>query len=130
MPRSTLRNPLAVQTLAGATNADDLMFRLSVLTGVSLVPGDTLLFLDEVQECKDMLTWMKFLVERSNLDVILSGSLLGLDAFVQVRSLPVGFLRTVDMYPLTFEEFAKFTGVVSEVWDAMELAVLERREVR
>lgn len=105
------------------------MLRLSVLTGVSLVPGDTLLFLDEVQECKDMLTWMKFLVERSNLDVILSGSLLGMDAFVQVRSLPVGFLRTVDMYPLTFEEFAKSTGVVSEVWDAMELAVLERREV-
>lgn len=122
-------NPLAVQTLAGATNADDLMLRLSVLTGVSLVPGDTLLFLDEIQECKDMLTWMKFLVERSSLDVILSGSLLGLDAYIQARSLPVGYLRTVDMYPLTFEEFALSTGVVPEVWDAMELAVLEHREV-
>lgn len=122
-------NSLAAQTLADATNADDLILRLSVLTGVSLVPGDTLLFLDEIQECKDMLTWMKFLVERSNLDVILSGSLLGLDAYVQVRSLPVGFLRIVDMYPLTFEEFAKSTGVVPEVWDAMELAVLAHREV-
>lgn len=122
-------NSLAVQTLAGATNADDLMLRLSVLTGVSLVPGDTLLFLDEIQECKDMLTWMKFLVERSSLDVILSGSLLGLDAYIQARSLPVGYLRTVDMYPLTFEEFALSTGVVPEVWDAMELAVLEHREV-
>lgn len=122
-------NPLAVQTLANATNADDLTLRLSVLTGVSLVPGDTLLFLDEIQECKDMLTWMKFLVERSNLDVIFSGSLLGLDAYVQVRSLPVGFLRIVDMYPLTFEEFAKSTGVIPEVLDAMELAVLAHREV-
>lgn len=122
-------NPLAVQTLAGATNAGDLMLRLSVLTGVSLVPGDTLLFLDEIQECKDMLTWMKFLTERANLDVILSGSLLGLDAYVQVRSLPVGFLRTIDMYPLTFEEFALSTGVASEVWEVMERSVLERREV-
>lgn len=122
-------NPLAVQTLANATNADDLTLRLSVLTGVSLAPGDTLLFLDEIQACKDMLTWMKFLVERSNLDVIFSGSLLGLDAYVQVRSLPVGFLRIVDMYPLTFEEFAKSTGVVPEVLDAMELAVLAHREV-
>lgn len=122
-------NPLAVQTLAGATNAGDLMLRLSVLTGVSLVPGDTLLFLDEIQECKDMLTWMKFLTERANLDVILSGSLLGLDAYVQVRSLPVGFLRTIDMYPLTFEEFALSTGVASEVWEVMERSVLECREV-
>ena len=122
-------NSLAVQTLAVATNVGNLILRLSVLTGVSLVPGETLLFLDEIQECKDMLTWMKFLVERSNLDVILSGSLLGLDAYVQVRSLPVGFLRTIDMFPLTFEEFALSTGVAPEVWNAMELAVLGRQEV-
>lgn len=121
--------PLAVETLAAAKNVDDLLLRLSALTGVSLVPGETLLFLDEVQECKDMLTWMKFLTERTNLDVILSGSLLGLDAYVQVRSLPVGFLRTIDMYPLTFEEFALSTGVASEVWEVMERSVLECREV-
>lgn len=121
--------PLAVETLAAAKNVDDLLLRLSALTGVSLVPGETLLFLDEVQECKDMLTWMKFLTERANLDVILSGSLLGLDAYVQVRSLPVGFLRTIDMYPLTFEEFALSTGVASEVWEVMERSVLECREV-
>ena len=121
--------PLAVETLAAAKNVDDLLLRLSALTGVSLVPGETLLFLDEIQECKDMLTWMKFLTERANLDVILSGSLLGLDAYVQVRSLPVGFLRTIDMYPLTFEEFALSTGVASEVWEVMERSVLECREV-
>lgn len=121
--------PLAVETLVAAKNVDDLLLRLSALTGVSLVPGETLLFLDEVQECKDMLTWMKFLTERANLDVILSGSLLGLDAYVQVRSLPVGFLRTIDMYPLTFEEFALSKGVASEVWEVMERSVLERREV-
>ena len=121
--------PLAVETLSASKNVDDLLLRLSALTGVSLVPGETLLFLDEVQECKDMLTWMKFLTERANLDVILSGSLLGLDAYVQVRSLPVGFLRTIDMYPLTFEEFALSTGVASEVWEVMERSVLECREV-
>lgn len=121
--------PLAVETLSASKNVDDLLLRLSALTGVSLVPGETLLFLDEVQECKDMLTWMKFLTERTNLDVILSGSLLGLDAYVQVRSLPVGFLRTIDMYPLTFEEFALSTGVASEVWEVMERSVLECREV-
>lgn len=122
-------NPRAVETLAVARNVDDLMLRLSVLAGVSLVPGETLLFLDEIQECKDMLTWMKFLSERTDLDVILSGSLLGLDAYVQVRSLPVGFLRVIDMYPLTFEEFALSTGVSPEAWDAMEHAVLEHEEV-
>ena len=97
-------NTLAAETLLAAVDVDDLMLRLSALTGVAIVPGKTLLFLDEIQECKDMLTWVKFLAEKNGMDTILSGSLLGLDAYVHARSLPVGFLRKMCMYPLTFEE--------------------------
>lgn len=122
-------NPEAITTLSAATNVDDLLLRLSALTGATLIPGETLLFLDEIQECQDMLTWIKFLAERIDLDVILSGSLLGLDAFVQVRSLPVGFLRVMDMYPFTFKEFATALGVAPAVWQAMEDAILAHREV-
>lgn len=111
-----LGNPLAVESLSGVTDADDLLVRLSVLTGTRLEPKKTLLFLDEIQECQDLLTWMKFLAERTNLDTVLSGSLLGLDAYVHVRSLPVGFLRRCRMYPLTFEEFCWASGVLPEVF--------------
>lgn len=122
-------NALAVQTLSAAVDVDDLVLRISALTGVSMVPNRTLLFLDEVQECKEMLTWVKFLTERFDFDVILSGSLLGLDAYVQVRSLPVGFLHKINMYPLTFEEYCAACGVTPEVWGAMEGRLLAHEPV-
>ena len=122
-------NTRAIETLAGATDVDDLLLRISVLTGKAIVPNQTLLFLDEVQECKDMLTWTKFLAERMDVDVILSGSLLGLDAYVQARSFPVGFLRKMTMYPLAFREFCTARGVANNVWDVMEKAILAREEV-
>ncbi len=122
-------NTRAIETLAAATDVDDLLMRISVLTGKTIIPNQTLLFLDEVQECKDMLTWTKFLAERMDIDIILSGSLLGLDAYVQARSLPVGFLRKMTMYPLTFREFCFARGIARNVWDAMEQAILAHKEV-
>lgn len=122
-------NTLAAETLSSAVDVDDLMLRLSALTGVEMVPGKTLLFLDEIQECKDMLTWVKFLAERNGVDTILSGSLLGLDAYVHVRSLPVGFLRKMRMYPLTFEEYCRARGVTPQIWSTMEEAVLAHEPV-
>lgn len=124
-----LARPEAATTLSEAANVDDLLLRLSILTGVALAPGETLLFLDEIQECQDMLTWVKFLAERSDLDIILSGSLLGLDAFVHVRSLPVGFLQKLYLYPLDFREYCLAVGLVPEAWDHMEERVLHREEV-
>lgn len=122
-------NTLAAETLSSAVDVDDLMLRLSALTGVEMVPGKTLLFLDEIQECKDMLTWVKFLAERNGVDTILSGSLLGLDAYVHVRSLPVGFLRKMRMYPLSFEEYCRARGVTPQIWSTMEEAVLAHEPV-
>ena len=122
-------NTLAAETLLAAVDVDDLMLRLSALTGVAIVPGKTLLFLDEIQECKDMLTWVKFLAEKNGMDTILSGSLLGLDAYVHARSLPVGFLRKMCMYPLTFEEYCRARGVTPQIWSTMEGAVLAHKAV-
>ena len=122
-------NARAVETLAAAANVDDLLLRISALADQAVVPGQTLLFLDEIQECKDLLTWTKFLAERMDVDIILSGSLLGLDAYVQARSLPVGFLRKMTLHPLTFHEFCLARGVTADVWHAMEEAVLAHREV-
>ena len=122
-------NTAAVQTLAAATDVNDLMLRLSVLTGAELRPGKTLLFLDEVQECKDMLTWAKFLSEKTDLHVVMSGSLLGLDAYAGARSFPVGYLRKLTMYPMNFEEYCLSRGVQANVFGCMEQAVLAHEEV-
>ena len=116
-------NPVAVETVSRATSADDLLMRLSVLSGQTIVPGETLLFLDEVQECRDLVTWVKFLAEGTGQDMVLSGSLLGIDAFSHVRSLPVGFLQKARMHPLDFEEFCRAEGLPPEAWRLMEGAV-------
>jgi uncharacterized protein len=101
-----LENPQAIQIVQEATNSKDLLLRLSVLTNSNLEPEKTLLFLDEIQECKDILTWLKFLAEANNIDIVLSGSLLGVGLF-NVRSYPVGFVQQLEMHPFSFKEFCQ-----------------------
>ena len=98
-----IENPRAAETVAQAVDSTDLMLRLRALSGTPQV-GATLVLLDEVQVASDVLTWLKFLIERNDCDFILSGSLLGIDG-LDVRSIPVGFLEELTMYPLDFEEF-------------------------
>ena len=118
-----LNNRAAIDAVSHATDADDLLFRISVLARTQLVPGESLIFLDEVQACGDLITWMKFLSEASDYDFVLSGSLLGLDAF-NIRSVPVGFLQTVTMYPMGFDEFCLASGLpdtaLSKVRDSFQ----------
>lgn len=118
----------AVETVNAAMDARDLFMRISALSGTEIIPGRTLVFLDEIQECEDLLTWLKFLVQRDDCDYILSGSLLGLDSF-HPRSLPVGFLSTITMYPLDFEEFCWGMGIGPSLTSAVRQAFQSRATV-
>jgi len=66
--------------------------------------GKTLLFLDEIQECGEARTAMKFIAEDNRFDCIASGSMLGI-AYKTTRSIPVGYERKAEMFSLDFEEF-------------------------
>ena len=55
--------PEALALFGEAKGAEDLLMRLSAFTNRRLVPGKTLIFFDEVQECKEIVTAIKFLVE-------------------------------------------------------------------
>lgn len=55
-----LENTAARQLFETATDSSDFLLRLSALVGEKLVPGKTLIFLDEVQECKEIVTAIKF----------------------------------------------------------------------
>lgn len=96
-------------------NADELFMVLSAFGGADFAPGNTCVIIDEVQECKEAVTLVKYLLSREGFDFILSGSLLGVE-LQDVRSQPVGYLRTVQMYPLDFEEFCWAAGVGKEVF--------------
>lgn len=105
-----IENPSLVSVFSKATSCQDILLRLSTITRQNLVRGKTLIFFDEVQECAEFVTAIKFLVEEGSYRYILSGSLLGVE-IKNLRSAPVGYMTIKDMYPLDFEEFAVAMGV-------------------
>ena len=74
---------------------------------------ESVIFLDEVQEYPDIITKIKFLVDEGSFIYILSGSLLGV-GIKNIRSMPVGYLKELKMYPMSLFEFTKACGVNDE----------------
>lgn len=123
-----VENPGAKAIFDGDLNARDLIMGLTAYTGMSLQPGETLIFLDEVQACPRARTAIKFLVEDGRFDYIESGSLLGVTN-EHVDSLPVGYEEELRVWPLTFAEFARAAGVQQELLDEARNACEEGRPV-
>jgi predicted AAA+ superfamily ATPase len=118
----------AARTLSAAENSTDLFRRLSLLAGQELIPGGTLIFFDEVQECKEIVTAIKFLMERGGFDFVLSGSLLGVE-LRNIGSVPVGYLDLLPMYPMDFEEYCTAKKVPADAMDAVTSSFDDRLPV-
>lgn len=123
-----VERPDLVGLFSGATSSADLLLRLSTVSNIPLVKGETLVFFDEVQKCPDIVTAIKFLVDEGSYRYILSGSLLGVE-LKDLRSEPVGYMSVKDMYPLDFEEFIRCVGVAGNVIDSLRDAWTGRKEV-
>jgi len=109
-----IEQPDATEILKGSKNSQDILVRLSLLTSTPLVAKKTLIFFDEVQECPDIVTAIKFLVDEGSYRYILSGSLLGVE-LKDLRSEPVGYMDVKEMYPLDLEEYFLAMGVSEQV---------------
>ena len=78
---------------------------LSFIAEKKIVPGETLIIFDEIQECPEALNTLKYFKENANeYHVIAAGSLLG-TLLAQPKSYPVGMVNLLDIHPLNFEEF-------------------------
>ncbi|MDE6485648.1 MAG: AAA family ATPase [Duncaniella sp.] len=99
-----IEHPEAVEVFKNVYSADEVLLRLSAITSSDLIPGQTLVFFDEVQRCENIVTAVKFLVEDGRFRYILSGSLLGVE-LKGINSQPVGFMGIKEVFPLDFEEF-------------------------
>lgn len=109
-----IRQPEIVGILSGAASIDDLILKLSLYSDQKIIPGKTFFFFDEIQKYREIVTKIKFLVEDQRFRYILSGSLLGVE-IVNLKSAPVGYLQTLNMYPLDFEEFLQVFNVGQSV---------------
>lgn len=102
-------NESAQKIFSGDLDAKTIYTQLTSYTKKSLIPHKTLIFLDEIQECPNARTAVKFLVEDGRFDIIESGSLLGVN-YKHVKSFPVGYEQKLQMYPMDFEEFCIACG--------------------
>ena len=105
-----INQPELVEILRDSTGIDDLILKLSLYSEKKIIPGKTIFFFDEIQRYKEIVTKIKFLVEDKRYRYILSGSLLGVE-IINLKSAPVGYLQTLNMYPMDFEEFLQIFNV-------------------
>ena len=103
-------NKQAAKALASANDVQEFISRLTLFSPSTLIPGDTLIFIDEVQEAPDVMTMVKFLMADGRFDYVFSGSMLGTE-FKVVRPYPVGSVIEKTMRPMDFEEFCWAIGV-------------------
>ncbi|AIZ56143.1 hypothetical protein Mpt1_c02430 [Candidatus Methanoplasma termitum] len=105
-----LAEPKFMKAFEGSLKMDAIIRELSLRDeSIRFIEGKTLLFLDEIQECGDARTALKFIAEDGRFDCIASGSMLGV-AYKSTRSIPVGYERQIEMFSLDFEEFLWATG--------------------
>lgn len=84
--------------------------RLSMLFMTPIIPGETLLFIDEIQKSEDALKSLWFFKENyPDLHVIAAGSLLEF-SLKELPSYGVGRVSSIFMYPMCFEEFLNAIG--------------------
>lgn len=108
-----IKQPELKNAFRGNKSPEAIYQRLSIyFPKMKLLEGRTLFFLDEIQNCGDARTAIKFLASDLRYDFIASGSLLGLEygeddeKNVEVpESIPVGYESAMVMYPMDFEEY-------------------------
>lgn len=118
----------AAKIFSGALDARTIIENLTAYTRKPLVPGKTLILLDEIQECPAARTAIKFLVEDGRYGYVETGSLLGVKTR-EVSSYPVGFEQRCRMYPMDFEEFCLANGVQDETLSMLHECFEDKRPV-
>lgn len=73
--------------------------------------GKTVIILDEIQECPEARTALKFFKLDGRYDVLATGSLLGVSGYGEPKSVPVGYETMLTMVPMDFEEFLWANGI-------------------
>lgn len=120
------RNQNLLTAFNNSLEIDDITMNLSSLLkgNIKFEAGNTVLIFDEIQECPQAHTSLKFFKLDGRYDVIATGSLLGVRGYGDdnktPRSYPVGFEQTITMYPMDFEEFLWANGITSTIIDNLK----------
>ncbi len=125
-------NPDYASVFSGSLEVDHVVMLLTAMLRrkACFEAGKTLLILDEIQECPEARTALKFFYLDGRYDVIATGSLLGVNGYgKEPRSIPVGYETIITMYPLDFEEFLWANGISEDVISLLKEHLREERPV-
>jgi len=104
------RNPEIMQLFSLSLNPIEICSKLSAIYKLPIIPGKTLVFFDEIQACKQAIASLRFFYEEyPELHLVSAGSLLEF-ALQEIPSFGVGRIRSVYMYPFSFNEFLLAQG--------------------
>lgn len=110
-----IENPGMADIFSGNLSAEEILTGIKLnMPGKKVIDGKTLVFLDEIQECPNAITSLKFLAKDKRIDVIATGSALGM-AYNRATSFPVGSVEYIDMTALDFREFLWAIGIEDDV---------------
>lgn len=122
-------NPQYASVFSGSLEIDYITMLLSALMGREAIFKEekTILILDEIQDCPDARTALKFFKLDGRYDVIATGSLLGVKGYgdKEPKSIPVGYETIIDMTPLDFEEFLWANGISEQVTALLKMHLQE-----
>lgn len=107
--------PSLKEVFEGDLNVDNMIMSLRFrFPEKKFEEGNTIIFLDEIQECPEAITSLKFWTIDKRYDVIASGSLLGID-YNRPSSYPVGYVDFLKMTGLDFEEYLWAVGIQEDM---------------
>ena len=99
------RSPKVAEVFEKGVSTADMLMALSAISQIDITPNDTLVVLDEIQDCPKALEALKFFCEDApHVHIIVAGSVLGLSLHGGV-SYPVGKVEELRLYPMNFIEF-------------------------
>lgn len=125
-------NPDYRTIFEGSLKVDDVVLMMSAFVGanVRFIPHETVIVLDEIQECPRARAALKFFKLDGRFDVLATGSLLGISGHrSEDYSVPVGYETIIDMFPLDFEEFLWANGIEDSLIALLKQCLEEERPV-
>ena len=123
-----LNTPEIIPLLKDSNTVDEMITNLSLFTDQPFIKGETFIFFDEIQEFKELATKIKFWVDEGSFRYVFSGSLLGVE-LKNIKSAPVGYLKTLTMYPLDFEEFLQIYNFTDDLKKSLYKSFVDRTPV-
>lgn len=123
-------NPEKKALFDGSLDADSIISRIQLSEKIEMVPGRTVVVLDEIQDCNNAYSALKPLSFSDKVDVIALGSFLGINLDDDdERISPMGFAEIMRMHPMDFEEYLWAMGVRKELVREVARCIMERESI-